>query len=170
MALTGNKGEWSEIYALFKLLGEKQVFAGDGNLNKIENLFYPILCVLRNEQGHNYEYNIEDEIVIVTEDGIELLRKSVDDFLFQSHELLSIIRSSNGTFSSPETERFMYNRQNELYIFSKRTIHFSEKKACYVLCEKEQMKSSYALFFNRVSSAFSQKARNANLKRELHDV
>ena len=64
----------------------------------------------------------------------------------------------------------MYNRQNELYIFSKRTIHFSEKKACYVLCEKEQMKSSSALFFNRVSSAFSKKARHANLKRELHDV
>ena len=39
MAITGNKGEWSEIYALFKLLGEKQVYAGDGNLNKIEDLF-----------------------------------------------------------------------------------------------------------------------------------
>ena len=107
MALTGNKGEWSEIYALFKLLGEKQVFAGNGNLNKIENLFYPILCVLRNEQGHYYEYNIKDEVVIVTEDGTELLRKSVDDFLSQAHKLLSIIRSNNGAFSSLETERFM---------------------------------------------------------------
>ena len=29
----------------------------------------------------------------------------------------------------------IYNRQNELYIFSKRTIHFSKKKECYVLCE-----------------------------------
>ena len=43
MAKTANKGEWSEIYALFKLLGEKRVYAGDGNLNKIEDLFYPIL-------------------------------------------------------------------------------------------------------------------------------
>ena len=34
--LTGNKGEWSEIYALFKLLGEKTIFAGDADLNKIE--------------------------------------------------------------------------------------------------------------------------------------
>ncbi len=108
MALTGNKGEWSEIYALFKLLGEKQVFAGDGNLNKIENLFYPILRVLRNEQGHNYEYSIEDEIVIVTEDGRELLRKSVNDFLAKAQQLLTIIRTSNGAFAAQETEQFMY--------------------------------------------------------------
>lgn len=32
MTLTGNKGEWGEIYTLFKLLGDKQVYAGDGNL------------------------------------------------------------------------------------------------------------------------------------------
>ena len=31
MAKTANKGEWSEIYVLFKLLGEKKVFAGDGD-------------------------------------------------------------------------------------------------------------------------------------------
>ena len=33
--ITGNKGEWSEIYALFKLLGDKQLFAGDEHLNKM---------------------------------------------------------------------------------------------------------------------------------------
>lgn len=27
MALTGNKGEWSEIYTLLKLLGEGKVYA-----------------------------------------------------------------------------------------------------------------------------------------------
>ena len=46
MALTGNKGEWSEIYVLFKLLGEGTVFAGDEVLNRIEDLFYPILMIL----------------------------------------------------------------------------------------------------------------------------
>lgn len=107
MALTGNKGEWSEIYALFRLLGEGKVHAGDGNLNKIENLFYPILSVLRNEKNHNYEYNIQDELVIVTEDGTELLRKSVNDFLLKANELLAVIRNNSGTFSSQEIEEFM---------------------------------------------------------------
>lgn len=39
MALTGNKGEWGEIYTLLKLLGEGKVYAGDRDLNKIQNLF-----------------------------------------------------------------------------------------------------------------------------------
>ena len=63
MAKTANKGEWSEVYVLFKLLGEKHVHAGDGNLNKIENLFYPILKILRDEQKNHYEYTLEDNIV-----------------------------------------------------------------------------------------------------------
>ena len=47
MALTGNKGEWSEVYTLLKLLGEGKVYAGDHNLNKIQDLFYPIIMILR---------------------------------------------------------------------------------------------------------------------------
>ena len=50
MALTGNKGEWSEVYTLLKLLGEGKVYAGDHNLNKIQDLFYPIIMILRQEK------------------------------------------------------------------------------------------------------------------------
>ena len=50
MALTGNKGEWSEIYTLFKLLGDGVVYAGDQNLNKIQDLFYPIIMIIRQEK------------------------------------------------------------------------------------------------------------------------
>lgn len=46
MALSGNKGEWSEIYALFRLLGEGKVHAGDADMNKLD-LYYPILNVIR---------------------------------------------------------------------------------------------------------------------------
>ena len=45
MALAGNKGEWSEIYTLFRLLGEGKVHAGDANLNKLD-LYYPIIKLL----------------------------------------------------------------------------------------------------------------------------
>ncbi|MBP3834705.1 MAG: HpaII family restriction endonuclease [Prevotella sp.] len=107
MAKTANKGEWSEIYVLFKLLGEKKIFAGDGALNKIENLFYPIIKILRSEQARHLEYSLEDNIVIVTEDRIELLRKPVAEFLNMANRLLSIIRKSKGTFVAPEIEQFM---------------------------------------------------------------
>lgn len=61
--LTGNKGEWSEIYALFKLLGDKQLFAGDADLNKVEELFYPIIKIIRNESGGHYEYELNGDLV-----------------------------------------------------------------------------------------------------------
>jgi len=47
--LKGNKGEWSEIYTLIKLLGDKEIYVGDENLNKIPNLLYPIVKILRDE-------------------------------------------------------------------------------------------------------------------------
>lgn len=107
MALTGNKGEWSEIYTLFKLLGDKKVYAGDENLNKIEHLFYPILKVLRDEQNQHYEYSVNDELIIVTENGEELLKKPIGEFIDRAKSLFSTIRQSNGTFAIPEIEQFM---------------------------------------------------------------
>jgi len=61
MAISGNKGEWSEIYTLFKLLGDGVVYAGNGNMEKIDTLFYPILRVIRQEEK-NYQYapKVED--------------------------------------------------------------------------------------------------------------
>ena len=52
--ITGNKGEWSEIYTLFRLLGEGKVYAGDANLNKLD-LYYPVINVIR-EESKRYEY------------------------------------------------------------------------------------------------------------------
>ena len=43
--VTGNKGEWSEIYTLLKIIADKQLYSGDRNLNKIENLIFPIIKV-----------------------------------------------------------------------------------------------------------------------------
>lgn len=75
MAITGNKGEWSEIYTLLKLLGEGKVYAGDQNLNRIQNLFYPIIMILRQEKEGNYNYKILDkDVVIQTPENEELLR------------------------------------------------------------------------------------------------
>ncbi|MEQ9149821.1 MAG: HpaII family restriction endonuclease, partial [Cytophagales bacterium] len=35
--LTGNKGEWSELYVLFKLLAEAKLYSADENLNRTHN-------------------------------------------------------------------------------------------------------------------------------------
>lgn len=104
--LTGNKGEWSEIYALFKLLGDKELYPGDSKVEKIGNLFYPILKILRSEVTGDYEYSIEDDIVVISGDE-EVFRLPVSEFQERAKYLLSEIKSNSGTFSVPEVEEFM---------------------------------------------------------------
>jgi hypothetical protein len=106
MPLSGNKGEWSEIYALFKLLGDKQLFAGDADLNKVEELFYPIIKIIRNESGGNFEYELNGDLVIIS-GGEEKLKIPVKTFADQSTKLLAKIKGSTGSFSIPEVEAFM---------------------------------------------------------------
>ena len=45
--LTGNKGEWSELYVFLKLLGDGVLYAADEKLNKKEDLYYPLVEILR---------------------------------------------------------------------------------------------------------------------------
>lgn len=104
--ITGNKGEWSEVYALLKLLGDKRLYAGDADLNKIENLIFPIIKIIREESGGNYEYIINGDIVLVSGDEDEL-RIPVLTFAHEASKLLNAIKSSQGVFSIPETEAFM---------------------------------------------------------------
>lgn len=108
--LTGNKGEWSEIYTLFKLLGDGRVHAGDANLNKLP-LYYPILSVLREEvNSYSYTPDANRNVVIIAEDGVTIASISIDRFLKESQYLLDSIKGTKqakGAFSIPRTEQFM---------------------------------------------------------------
>jgi hypothetical protein len=105
--ITGNKGEWSEIYALLKLLGDRQLYTGDATLNKIESLFYPIIKILREESGGNYEYSIDGDLVLISGE-IEEKIISVSLFREEAAKLLVSIKNATGaSFSIPETEAFL---------------------------------------------------------------
>ena len=104
--IKGNKGEWSELYALFKLLGDKTLYAGDADLNKIETVFYPIIKIIRGEVSGKYEYEIVDDLVIISGDE-EKLRISVKTFSEKASELLQYIKNEKGVFCIPEIEEFM---------------------------------------------------------------
>lgn len=115
MALTGNKGEWSEIYTLLKLLGEGKVYAGDQDLNKIRELFYPIIMILRQEKEGSFNYKLQDrDVVILTPAEKELLRIPASEFLAEAEHLLIAIKENNSAFSVPQTEIFM----NRIYCHS----------------------------------------------------
>jgi len=117
MAITGNKGEWSEIYTLFKVLGDTSLCPGNEHLEAITDLVYPIIKVLRSELDGCFEYTINQDIVMITRDQQELARISVKDFQQQALLLFQKIKTSKGSFSAPEAESFMH------------TIHCSNLKA-----------------------------------------
>lgn len=109
MPITGNKGEWSEIYVLLKLLGEGAVYAGDENMNKIPDIIYPIVKIIRDE-GCRIDYipDSDKHIVFISEDGCCILNIPMNRFLDNAEFLLNKIKSSQSTFSVEETESFMH--------------------------------------------------------------
>jgi type II restriction enzyme len=105
--ITGNKGEWSEIYALFKLLGDKQLFLGDKDIQKLEGLVYPIIKILRTENNGDFEYSIKDEIILISGDE-QVLKIPIEEFKQKALFLLKAIKENKErTFSVPEIEEFM---------------------------------------------------------------
>lgn len=109
--ISGNVGEWSEIYTLLKLLGEGKVYAGDQNLEKIKNLVYPIIMIIRSEKEGIYDYKVESaDIVITTSDGEELLRLPASKFLSEAEALLKAINEKPAgarSFPVARTQAFM---------------------------------------------------------------
>ena len=99
MSLRGNKGEWSEIYALLKVLADGKLYGADADLNKIQSLYYNILEVIRMEKVKpQYHYQRNDvDIVIVDEDNRELLRRNVTEFETQAKNLFTEIQNITGT-------------------------------------------------------------------------
>lgn len=123
MPITGNKGEWSEIYVLLRLLGTGVLKAGDEQLNEITSLFYPIITILRTETDRPVNYQVRmPNVVVEHADGRRILCLPANEFLHQSERLLEAISSGHGAlfqrkgaFSIPETEAFMHSIQcNEL--------------------------------------------------------
>ena len=105
--IKGNKGEWSEVYTLLKVISDKKLLAGDSNLNKIETLIFPIIKVLRDETNGTFEFSYDNDLVIV-KNGEKEIRISVLEFQKKAHFLLTKLKEkTNSTFSILEIENFI---------------------------------------------------------------
>lgn len=116
MVLSGNKGEWSEVYVLFRLLGAGRLYAADSDLNKIDNVFYEILQVLRNEnigELHFVFHKETNSIDLIKQDNDTLLVTiGATKFKIEADKLLDEIkRQRNSAFEVETAEKFL----NELY-------------------------------------------------------
>lgn len=106
--ITHNKGEWSELYVLLKLLGDGGLYAADGKLSTISSAYYPLVEILRCENQQKKRYIREDiAIKIVEENGNELLSLPAQVFQEKAQFLLEAIKTSRATFSVPAIEAFM---------------------------------------------------------------
>ena len=111
MSLTANKGEWSEIYALFKLLSDRKLVIGDEHFNHIPDLFFPILEILREEKCRTLRFDTSQDnqnVFICSENGDILNKISSRAFEEQAKHLLTKIKAgAKSAFEIPETEIFM---------------------------------------------------------------
>lgn len=106
--ISGNKGEWSEIYVLFKLLADGKIYAADSELNKIPDIFFPILKIIREEvSGELIEYKTGNLIEIYI-NGKKLKSVEKNKFEKESVQLFEEICSAKGSaFEIEKTEDFM---------------------------------------------------------------
>ena len=107
---SGNKGEWSEIYTLVKLLADGKVYAADSKLNKITGLYYPILKIIRRELDNDFMFSRESKIMIKNKNGVEIASIEIETFKQQAAALLELIKNKSGrSFTIPEIEPFLKN-------------------------------------------------------------
>lgn len=109
--ITGNKGEWSEIYVLLKLIADRKIYAADENAKKIDEVFFPILNIYRDERSHgktNYDLT-DDKSVRIYIDNTLIYDYDYQVFSEQASYLLNQLLSTDSkrSFSIPQTESFM---------------------------------------------------------------
>lgn len=108
--LTGNIGEWSEIYTFLKLLADGELYAADDNLNKLNDIYYPILSILREESNQELNYKRNGDVKICDSSKDILLTIPSKEFKEHAEALLNKIKTegnSGGSFSSEELETFL---------------------------------------------------------------
>ena len=109
MALTGNKGEWTELYVLAKLLSDGKLFQSDINLNKEEDNYYEVVKAYKDSL--EFERKEIISLYIVSKEVKELIGEFTPEYLLEkTAELKTGILNGRGkSFEIKEVEDFILN-------------------------------------------------------------
>ena len=109
--LTGNRGEWSEIYVMFKLLADGELYAADADLQKIPAIYYPIIKIIRDEISGKWEYYRDKTIKIIDATTEKIINTVPAENFKENAEIVlnGINEAESRTFAIPEAESFMKN-------------------------------------------------------------
>lgn len=105
MLIKGNKGEWSEFYAFIKILADRYLHAADEDLNVLEQVFYPVYKIIREEAvAGKMEYDIKTDTdnIKILDFARNITSVHTADLDKKAKKLFSVIKNSNKrTFSIP---------------------------------------------------------------------
>lgn len=111
--LSGNVGEWSEIYVFFRLLASGKMNVADDTLTAIPTEFYKILAILRKESESENEYlRADDRIIIKVKNSVtsnvDEFQMSVEQFKHNADLLFEKLKNQTGRSASyPRIQSFM---------------------------------------------------------------
>lgn len=110
MNLTANKGEWSELYALFKIFAEHKIVAADNELQPTGH-YFNFLKIFRNDNPDMpLEYNLEHDgqVIIMGTKGDIIKSIDVSDLPPKTKKIFKRIKGASASaFSIPEAETLM---------------------------------------------------------------
>jgi type II restriction enzyme len=104
-----NRGEWTEVYVLFYLLGQKKLYKGDASFQKLSDFFY-ISRVFHYENLEKVEFQLENNLseIVIKRSGCINQIISVQDFINKANDIFEAIINSQGrSFSIPAIEDFL---------------------------------------------------------------
>ena len=107
-----NKGEWSELYAFIRLLKEGRIYAADERVNKIDNIFFPILKMFRKETDSQTVDYVTGPVIHIYKNG-----KLINTLAIEKIEKIAAVlfariftgteKCENGAFEIPEISDFL---------------------------------------------------------------
>ena len=110
--MSGNKGEWSEIYIFLKLMNDGRVYAADKNMNKLKDVFLNIIKIIREEiSNQKYEYYTGEKINIFLNGEDVGPCVDVSEFEKYKNELWSVLKNSlkGNSITSDSVEEFLHS-------------------------------------------------------------
>lgn len=105
-SLRGNKGEWSELYVLLKVLADGKIYGADEFLDLREDIFYNILKVIRLEKKNGvfeYNRNLKNIQIVDIENDISI-EIDISKFIYYSNFLFDEIKNIKGREKNYITE------------------------------------------------------------------
>lgn len=112
MSARQNKGEWSELYAFIKLLKDGKIYAADEYVNKIEDVYFPILKLIRTDENkEDLDYHTGSPIRIY-KNGVklaEVTEAEIENNVNILYEKIFTNSNGSGAFDIPEIDAFLDN-------------------------------------------------------------